>query len=101
MKTKTNRGFGSANQSKKIRLKVVNVGRSGSAEYVVFDSEKLDSFKKIILISLASNLMPTIDDFVEVFLGASLACQYWRTDFTFEDAVEQVIRDIKKGVGRG
>lgn len=87
--------------SKKIKIKVVDIGRSGSAEYKVFDSKEIDSFKKTILVALASNFMPTADDFVEIVFGASLACWYWRTDFTFEDAMQQVIRDIQRNVERG
>ncbi|AFZ10398.1 hypothetical protein Osc7112_6219 [Oscillatoria nigro-viridis PCC 7112] len=84
-----------------VRIKVVDVGRSGNPEYAEYTQAQIKEFRSTIVTVLTRNLMPTSDDFVETVLGASLACHYWRKDLSFVGAVEQVVQDIERTMGRG
>lgn len=88
-------------KSNKVKVKVVDVGRSGRPEYTYFDRQELSRLRSTVVQVLTWNLMPTANDLVEKVLEASLACHYWRQDLDFEQAVEQVVRDIQRAVGRG
>ncbi|MEG5035962.1 hypothetical protein [Microcoleus sp. AT3-D2] len=84
-----------------VRIKVVDVGRSGNPEYAEYTQTQLEEFRFTIVTVLTRNLMPTADDFIETVLGASLGCHYWRKDLSFVGAVEQVVQDIERTMGRG
>ncbi|MEG3954449.1 hypothetical protein [Microcoleus sp. herbarium2] len=84
-----------------VRIKVVDVGRSGNPEYAEYTPAQIEEFCSTIVTVLTRNLMPTADDFIETVLGASLGCHYWRKDLSFVGAVEQVVQDIERTMGRG
>lgn len=85
----------------KVRVKVVDVGRSGGSEYACFEEQELSGFRAAVVTVLARNFMSTVDELVGTVLEASLACQYWRRDLNFDQAVEQVVRDIKRAIEQG
>ncbi|MEG4340712.1 hypothetical protein QUB36_24910 [Microcoleus sp. AT8-B1] len=85
----------------RVRIKVVDVGRSGNPEYDEYTQAQIEEFRSTIVTVLTRNLMPTADDFIETVLGAFLACHYWRKDLSFVGAVEQVVQDIERTMGRG
>ncbi len=82
-----------------VRIKVVDVGRSGNPEYAEYTQAQIEEFRSTVVTVLTINLMPTSGDSVETVLSASLACHYWRKDLSFAGAVEQVARDIKRAMG--
>jgi hypothetical protein len=92
---------GKTDKHNMVRIKIVDVGRSGNPEYAEYTQTQLEEFRFTIVTVLTRNLMPTADDFIETVLGASLACHYWRKDLSFVGAVEQVVQDIERTMGRG
>ncbi|KOR36201.1 hypothetical protein AM228_14205 [Planktothricoides sp. SR001] len=89
-----------ANCRQKLKIKVVEIGRSGCPEYIFLSPNELSELKEIVLTTLAFNFIPTDPQLVEGVLEASLACNYWRSDRSFEDAVEQVIDDMRRAMER-
>ena len=85
----------------KVKVKVVDVGRSSGPEYAYFEEQELSRFRATVVTVLARNFIPTDDELVKTVLEGTLALHYWRRELTFEQAVEQVVRDIKKAVGQG
>lgn len=92
------KGPSDSNDRQKLKIKVVEIGRSGRPEYIFLSPAELSDLKERVLTTLAFNLMPTEPQLVEVVLTASLACHYWRSDISFEDAVEQVINDMRRAI---
>lgn len=92
---------GKTDKHNMVRIKIVDVGRSGNPEYAEYTQTQLEEFRFTIVTVLTRNLMPTADDFIETVLDASLACHYWRKDLSFVGAVEQVVQDIERTMGRG
>ncbi|MGL4500070.1 MAG: hypothetical protein ACRCU2_13480 [Planktothrix sp.] len=94
------KGPSDSNDRQNMKIKVVEIGRSGGPEYISLSPTELSDLKERVLTTLAFNLMPTEPQLVEVVLTASLACHYWRSDISFEDAVEQVINDMRRAMER-
>jgi hypothetical protein len=92
------KGPSDSNGRQKLKIKVVEIGRSGGPEYIFLSPTELSDLKETVLTTLAFNLMPTEPQLVEVVLTASLACHYWRSDISFEDAVEQVLDDMRRSI---
>ncbi|MFB2881733.1 hypothetical protein [Floridanema aerugineum] len=102
LRTTGSGGFGQGGtECTKVRIKVVDVGRSGRPEYVEFQQEEFKQVRSTVVAVLTRNFMPTSSAFVETILEASLACHYWRSNLNFEGAVEQVVKDIQRSMGRG
>jgi hypothetical protein len=87
-----------SNDRQKLKIKVVKVGRSGGPEYIYLSPDERTEQKQKVSSILAFNFMPTDPQLVEVVLEASLACHYWRSDISFEDAVDQVINDMRRAM---